>query len=596
MLDSLDLIIFLASIAFTMSAGFMASRSKADSEDYFMAGRSIPWWGVAGSVFGTNVSANHLVGMLGIGFSIGFAQSHYELGAILAILLMAYFFLPVYRRLKITTLSEYLSMRFGPSLGLIYSFTLLVLILVQLAAAFYIGSRTLGILLEDSLLEVSYGWGIITLMIITAGYTMVGGLRAVVITDVIQSVLLLFSGILISFLVFNQPEVGGFFQMLADDRSLPQAEQKMKLFLPSDHPDLPWSGVFTGLMVLHFFFWTNNQYLVQRVLAAKSEREAKVGLLVGAFLKLLVPFFSVAAGVAAATFFKARVPGLDVAPDAAFPILVNMIVPAGIGLIGIITAGLLGAIISSLDSMLNSASTLFTIDIYNKYIQKEKNTYQSVMVGRFFLVGLVLISGLLAFTTYDPQSKDNFFLTLSRQGSYFTPGLVAAFLAGIFFPRTSGKAALICVLSTFPLSFGIELFYDNVLINVDAITAILGENLNFLHRTMLVFLFSLIILFVFADKEPDESYSEYSWQTDGNGSRFLKFGIMMLLAQVIIITFSGIGFVPGILAGFSAFIVAIALGHRYVAKSAGFKNAFFDDRFLASMILGATCAIFAFFA
>ena len=596
MLDSLDLIIFLASIAFTMGAGFMASRSKADSEDYFMAGRSIPWWGVAGSVFGTNVSANHLVGMLGIGFSVGFAQSHYELGAILAILLMAYFFLPVYRRLKITTLSEYLAMRFGPSLGLIYSITLLILILVQLAAAFYIGSRTLGLLLLDSPLEVSYGAGIITLMIITAGYTMIGGLRAVVITDVIQSVLLLFSGLLISFLVFNQPEVGGFFQMLAEDRSLPQAEQKMKLFLPSDHPDLPWSGVFTGLMVLHFFFWTNNQYLVQRVLAAKSEREAKVGLLVGAFLKLLVPFFSVAAGVAAATFFRAKVPGLEVAPDAAFPILVGMIVPAGIGLIGIITAGLLGAIISSLDSMLNSASTLFTIDIYNKYIQKEKNTYQSVLAGRFFLVALVLTSGLLAFTTYDPQSKDNFFLTLSKQGSYFTPGLVAAFLAGIFFPRTSSKAALICVLSSFPLSFGIELLYDNVLINVEGVTALLGDNLNFLHRTMLVFLFSLMILFVFADKEPDEAYSEYSWQADGNGSRFLKFGIMMLLSQVIIITFSGIGFVPGILAGFSSFIVAIALGHRYVAKTAGFRKAFFDDRFLASLILGATCAIFAFFA
>jgi solute:Na+ symporter, SSS family len=596
MLDSLDLIIFLTSIALTMGAGFMASRSQADSEDYFMAGRSIPWWGVAGSVFGTNVSANHLVGMLGIGFSIGFAQSHYELGAILAILLMAYFFLPVYRRLKITTLSEYLSLRFGPSLGLIYSLTLLILILVQLAAAFYIGSRTLGILLEDSLLEVSYGWGIITLMIITAGYTMVGGLRAVVITDVIQSVLLLFSGLLISFLVFNQPEVGGFFQMLAEDKNLPQSDQKMKLFLPSDHPDLPWSGVFTGLMVLHLFFWTNNQYLVQRVLAAKSDSEAKVGLLVGAFLKLLVPFFSVAAGVAAATFFKAKVPGLEVAPDAAFPILVNMIVPAGIGLIGIITAGLLGAIISSLDSMLNSASTLFTIDIFNKYIQKEKNTYQSVLAGRFFLVVLVLVSGLLAFTTYNPQSKANFFLTLSKQGSYFTPGLVAAFLAGIFFRRTSGKAALVCVLSTFPLSLGVELLYDNFLVNYGGITSVLGDNLNFLHRSMIVFILNLFLLFIFADKEANEAYKKYSWQSDGNSSRFLKFGIMMLLSQVIIITLSGIGFVPGILAGFSSFIVAIALGHRYIAKFIGFKNAFFDDRFLATMILGSTCAIFAFFA
>lgn len=596
MLDSIDLVIFLSSVALTMGFGFMVSKGESDSEDYFMAGRSIPWWGVAGSVFGTNVSANHLVGMLGIGFSIGFAQSHYELGAILAILLMAYFFLPVYSKLKITTLSEYLTLRFGEVLGLMYSITLLILIFIQLTAAFYIGSRTLGILLEGSILEVSYGIGIVVLMMITAGYTMVGGLRAVVVTDVIQSVLLLASGLLISVLVFSQPEVGGFFELLAKDRSQVSGEQKMRLFLPSDHPDLPWTGVFSGLMVLHIFFWSNNQYLVQRVLAARSEREAKIGLLTGAFLKLLVPFFSVSSGVAAAYFFRAKFPDMDVAPDDAFPMLVNMIVPAGIGLVGIITAGLLGAIISSLDSMLNSASTLFTIDIYNKYIKKDNSgSGSSVLVGRLFLGFIVLLSGLLAYTTHDPNSKQNFFLTVSRQSSYFTPGIVAAFLAGIFYKSATKKGALICVISTLPFSLGVDWLYSNVLVNFSLIEAALGSDLNFLHRSMIVFLLCYAMLILFSEKEAKPN-AAHMWQSTGNEKVFITIATIVAVLEILFILLSFHQFIPRQVAVVLAFSTPVLLGSYYLGtQSLSGKEKFRDDRFIACLILGLTMSIFAYF-
>ncbi|ACY13077.1 SLC5 family protein [Haliangium ochraceum] len=598
MLGGLDIVLFFLFLGGVMLVGLMSGRHESSSEDYFLAGRKIPWWGVAGSIFGTNVSANHLVGMLGVGFSIGFAQSHYELGAIAAILVLCYFFLPVYRRLGIFTLSEYLGRRFGDSSRLLYTLILVVLIVVQMTAAFYIGSRSLGLLLADTPLELGYLGGVAVLVIITTAYTIFGGLTAVVWTDVMQSLLLLVAGVLVAVLTFAQPEVGGFAAMMARDAALPAAEQKMHLYLPSSHPDLPWTGALTGLIALHVFFWSTNQYLVQRALAAKSLTQARVGALTGGFLKLLIPLFSVAGGVAAAQLFAAR--SVSAAPDEAFPVLVNLVIPAGYGLIGIISAGLIGAIISSIDSMMNSAATLVTVDIYKHRLRPAADDASMVRVGRWVIVAIVGLSTLLAITSYDPDSRDNFFLVVSRQSSYFTPGLIAAFVLGMFYRRANGVGAVLAIACAPVLSLVFELAYDGWLhVYFDEL---LGARLNFMHRVFLTLLASLAVLVVGSRVRPaDPERARYLWvEAAGEQPAPLaavvgKLGLFALIQAALAGLLVTGALPPALLAALSAVLTA-ALFAWHIARYRRPEGLLRDDRVLAAALSSATMfMMFAFY-
>ncbi|MDE0736500.1 MAG: hypothetical protein OSB47_11800, partial [Pirellulaceae bacterium] len=321
-LSTLDYIIFFATLIGAMLVGFIVGRQENTSEDYFLAGRSIRWFGVAGSIFGSNVSANHMIGMLGVGFSIGFAQSHFELGAIAGLLLMCYGFLPVYRKLKVYTLSEFLEHRYDHRSRLMYAIIMVILMaFVQMVPALYIGSRTICELIgndaivtqegpsagtendttetrpqdngDRTVAEISqpnkakrfvnmtyYSWFVIALAVIAASYTILGGLKAVVYTDVIQSVLMLIAGIAVALFTFN--EIGGWGAMIAFDNAA--ASSKMNLYLPTNHPQLPWTGVLTGLMFMHCFYWGTNQFIVQRALAATSDKEARIGIIAAGFL------------------------------------------------------------------------------------------------------------------------------------------------------------------------------------------------------------------------------------------------------------------------------------------------------------------------
>ena len=383
--------------------------------------------------------------MLGIGFSIGFAQSHFELGAIAALMLLAYGFLPIYRKLGLFTLSEYLGRRYDDRSRTLYSVILLVVALVQLTAAFYIGSRSLGLLLYGTVLEIGYVAGVVALALITGAYTIVGGLKAVIYTDVIQSVLLLLSGILIAVLTFAQPEVGGWAGMREHDLARSLADQKMHLYLPSGHPDLPWSGALTGLLILHCFYWSTNQTIVQRALAARSDWDARTGIVVAGFLKLTIPFFAIAGGVAAAQLFEMRMPERVIDPDAATPELIRLVVPMGFGLVGLVMAGLIGAILSSIDSLVNSASTLVTFDLYKKYVRPQATDAECLRVGKWVLAGLLSVSAVLALVTYDPAGAGNFFLRVSSQAGHFTPGLVVAFAFGMFWPGATARGSAVSI-------------------------------------------------------------------------------------------------------------------------------------------------------
>ena len=522
-LTPLDIGIFLTSIALIMGVGLWTGRKEKDTEDFFLAGRGVPWWGVAGSIFGTNVSANHLVGMMGIGYSIGFAQSHFELGAIAALMLLCYVFLPLYRRMGIYTLSEYLGRRYDERSRVMYAIiTLIFIALIHMVVGFYIGSRSMLFLLRGTPLEVSYTTGIMIFALVTACYTIVGGLKAVIWTDVIQSVLLLLAGILVALLVFAQPEVGGLSELMAKDASLPIAEQKFHLYLPPNHPELPWTGVLTGLMILHFFYWGTNQFIVQRALAARSDFDGRMGIVAAGYLKLLIPFFAIAGGIAAGHLFRARVASGALAalpqPDDAFPLLVHLVVPAGYGLTGLITAGLIGAILSSLDSMMNSGATIVTFDFYKRYIRREAGERELLLVGRICIVFLVIISGWLAAVTYTETEGDNFFLRLADQSSHLLPGVLLAFLLGALWRGATATGSFLTILLSPFFSVFIEQAYNHWMVDPPGIAQwvqlTFGSELNFLHRVALTTLFGtalILVVSLLTRHTRDEGTDRYTW-------------------------------------------------------------------------------------
>ena len=487
-----DWLVFGCLTLLLIGGGFWAGRKKKDAEEYFMAGRSLRWWSVAGSIYGANVSLSQIIGMLGIGYSIGFAQSHYEILAIPAILLLCYIFIPVYRRRGVFTLSSYLEHRYDKTARLIYSISIIGIILILLVGGLYIGSRQLGLLFNTGDFHFTYLQGILLIAFISCLLITWGGMSSLVITENIISLLMVSSLILVGWLTLSREEIGGIMGLLHLDKG-PMGQHKMTLYLPSDHKDLPWTGVFSGLLVLQGFFWTTNQFEVQRVLSARSNRDAQMGALLAGLFKLTIPFFSIAAGVAAAYLFKHTWHLEGVKPDDAFLILMSKVVPAGTGLYGWILAGLTAAIFSSIYSMLNAASTLITVDIYREYFYREATDRQMVKAGRWSVIILTAVAAVLAYLTFSPTSTGNFFLDLSRNTSYLKPGIVAVFFWGVI-SRKIHPASAVPVLVLSPiLSAGAEGLYAFISDTFPGVQQYLGTELNFMHRVMLVFIACVLL-------------------------------------------------------------------------------------------------------
>ena len=569
-----DLIVFFGSLVVVMAIGLWASRREETSEDFFLAGRSTPWWGVAGSIFGSNVSANHMVGMMGIGFSVGFAQAHFELGAIVGLMLLCYGFLPVYRRLKVYTLSHYLGARYDERSRLAYSLIMVVLMaVIQMVPALYIGSRSVCVLLggdavsrvavtasaetrgpdssalpaegdgSPSVREPSqagraklnvnpfyYAFFVIALAAVSASYTIWGGLKAVIWTDVIQSVLLLGAGILLAVLTFGQ--IGGWDSMMALDR---QGAGKMHLYLPASHPELPWTGVLTGLMALHCFYWGTNQFIVQRTLSARSDLEARWGIIAAGFLKMLIPFFAIGTGVAAFYLFQTRLPDRTIAPDTAFTELVKLVIPLGTGVVGLIMAGVIGAILSSIDSMMNSAATLVAVDVYKRHVNPKADERRMILVGRLCILFFVVLAALLAIFVLDPNSEQNFFLRIVQYGSYLMPGLLVAFVLGMFWRRSTPAAGFVTILGGIFYSWLVEFAYNSYHLSHPGVSHYFGQELNFFHRVVLVILLCVatqVAVSLTGKRDPDKEKLVWTDLT-GHSSRDLAKVAIGLLVSIL---------------------------------------------------------------
>lgn len=653
-LGTLDYVIFFGTLIAAMAVGMWAGRKEDTSEDYFLAGKGLRWFGVAGSIFGSNVSANHMVGMMGVGFSIGFAQSHFEIGAIGGLLFLCFGFLPVYRKLNLYTLSEYLGKRYDDRSRVCYALIMIIIMAgVQMIPALYIGSRTICELMggeaivsntastelavaappvpaeetigaqlkakpEMNLVSMPhYTTFVIALGLIAGSYTILGGLKAVVYTDIIQSVLMLIVGIGLAILVFSQFSWGE--MVAANEQAVSEGGlDRMSIYLPMNHPQLPWTGVLTGLMFMHCFYWGTNQFIVQRALGAVSDKEARVGIIAAGFLKLLIPFFSIGTGVCA-YFLLAREDGAAavgaIAPDTIFPKLVNLyLAPIGLGLIGLVAAGGIGAILSSIDSMMNSAATIISVDIWKRFVNPQASDKELIVVGKLSIVALMVSAILMALFIMDPNSTSNFFLDIANYQNYLTPGLLVAFILGIFWKRGTGTAAFITIIAGVVLSWVVVKVYDTdlprplyeialgesevsdfhvgqmpaaygsaldihnmtqadfdsfiqqeVLPGISPVHATFGPTLNFFHRVVFVIGLSVLVYIgVSMLEQPDPEKSQHTWTALGghDPARLRHLGLLFAGAVVIfagLAYFTHIQLLTPILAAAFACIVTIAI-------------------------------------
>jgi solute:Na+ symporter, SSS family len=593
-LEWFDIVVVVAVLLFIIVASMYSSLKRKDSEEYFMAGRSLRWWSVAGSIFGTNIHAQQIIGMMGIGYSIGFAQSHYEIWAIPAILVLCYIFIPIYRKKNFFTLSQFLEVRFNANARLVYTVLMVAFIMIQLIGGFYIGSRTLGLLFAGTGYDVGYIQGIFIIATVTVIFTVFGGMESVVVADNILTIIMIMSVLLMGILTYMQPEIGGLSGLLKLDHA---HANKMHLYLPSNHPKLPWSGIFTGLTILNMFYWTTNQYQVQRVLAAQTDRDAKLGAIAAGFLKLIIPFFSIAVGTAAFYLFESRFGTNGIKPDDTFLTLLKTVVPAGYGFIGLILAGLMCAIFSAIYSMMNSVSTMMAFDIFRKYINPTASDKKTVRFGQIVVFFICAIAGVLAFLTFDPNSSDNFFLKLANQTSYIKPGLVVVFFWGVLWKPTNPIAAVIVLAGSPLIGLGCDWLYQNVLVDFDFIKNTFGETFNFLYRVFSIFVigsFLVVFLSKYFNSIGKGKVQEYDLEISlsGIGGTLLRF----LLTQIpfILLTVFQV-FSPQLIATPSA-IVCLLLFLWYLKREKEGIRFYQSDIFYAGLLTASMVWIMYFFA
>ncbi len=463
--STLDFVIFGAYCALILSVGLFVSRDKKghqkNAEDYFLASKSLPWWAIGASLIAANISAEQFIGMSGSGFASGLAIASYEWMAAITLLIVGKYFLPIFIEKGIYTIPEFVEKRFSTQLKTILAiFWIALFIFVNLASVLYLGALAL-----EAIMGVPMIWGVIGLSLFAAAYSLYGGLSAVAWTDVIQVFFLVLGGLFTTYLALNILSDGagwttGFGQLLD------AAPERFHMILDGSNPEysnLPGIWVLIGgLWVANLYYWGFNQYIIQRTLAAKSLKEAQKGIALAAFLKLLIPFIVVIPGIAAyvivndpeimarlgeGALVNTPAPG---ASDKAYPWLLQLL-PSGMK--GIAFAALTAAIVSSLASMLNSTSTIFTMDIYKTYINKNASDKQTVNTGRLTAAVALVIACIMAPLL---GGIDQAFQFIQEYTGVVSPGILAVFVLGLFWKKTTNSGAIFGALLSIPVALGLK--------------------------------------------------------------------------------------------------------------------------------------------
>ncbi|ABC62808.1 sodium/sugar symporter [Erythrobacter litoralis] len=446
-LETTDIVI-IAGYAFALLgiALFVSREPKGhakNTEDYFLAGRALPWWAIGASLIASNISAEQIIGQSGQGYVVGIAIAAYEWQAAIVLIIVAKYFLPIFLRRKIYTMPQFLDQRYGHGVKTLMSvFWVALYIAVNLTTVLWLGGLAVTSLT---------GWGVMSAMAALAGfavlYSLYGGLKAVALTDIIQVVILIIGGIAITWIALDalpadgalagfgmlMQEIPGHFAMILDESN------------PS-YSDLP--GIWTllgGLWVLHFSYWGFNQYIIQRALGAESLGEAQKGLAFAALLKILVPFIVVVPGIAAIMLAQQGLldgQALAERSDRTYGELMSF---APAGLRGLVFAALIAAVVSSLASMMNSISTIFTMDLY-RAAKPEKSEHHYVIVGRVAAFAAMLIALVLARPFIG--GFESGFQTVQEYTGFIAPGIVVVFLLGFFDRKMNTAGAYTALLGS----------------------------------------------------------------------------------------------------------------------------------------------------
>ena len=426
-LSYFDIVAFVAFIATVIGVSLYASRKEDTTEDYFLAGRGLSWWLIGFSLIASNISTEHFVGMAGAGFGkAGLAIASYEWIAAVTLVLVGIFLLPLFLRLGIYTMPEFLEHRYGPVPRAVMAiFIMIAYVGVIIAAVLYSGAIGL-----KAIFGLDMIWGIWLIGILAGAYTIYGGLKAVVWSDLIQGSALLIGGTIVAFIGLSK--LGGLGEFLE------QNKDKLHMVLPSDHPDLPWTALAFGIWIPNFFYWGFNQFITQRTLGAKSLSQGQRGIVFAAFLKLFIPFIVVFPGIMAYQLYRQEIGDNG---DQAYAILIKNILPSGLR--GILFAALFGAVMSSLDSMLNSASTIFTMDLYKRHMNPGASAKALVKVGRIATAIFVVVGCLIAPV---PAKFEGVFKYIQMTWGFITPGIVAVFMFGLIFRGAPSLAATVAMI------------------------------------------------------------------------------------------------------------------------------------------------------
>ena len=554
--STIDIVVFSLYAILILSIGLYVSRQKEgkskSAEDYFLAGKSLPWWAIGASLIAANISAEQFIGMSGSGFALGLAIASYEWMAAITLLVVGKFFLPIFIEKGLYTIPEFIEKRYSSNLKTILAvFWIALFVFVNLTTVLFLGGKALDTIIgsgDGSILLMS----IIGLALFAAAYSLWGGLAAVAWTDVIQVVLLIFGGLLMTyFALSNVTDSGSFVDGLkyiydkAPER-FSMILSKGEIITPNGRDawwDLPGLAVLIGGMwVANLYYWGFNQYIIQRTLAAKSLEEGQKGIVFAAFLKLIIPLIVVLPGIIAYVMNLDPETGQlnmallsnegflgsagNIANDNAAPWLIKNFIP--VGLKGLILAALAAAIVSSLASMINSTSTIFTMDIYKSTINKKADDKQMVKVGR--LTGLValIIAMILA-----PQlgSLGQVFQFIQEYTGVVSPGILAVFLMGLFYKKATNNAAIWGVILSIPIAM-----YFKVAPNgwSDASVFI---NIPFMNQMLVTCIGTLLIIAIisyFEGNDDDPKGIVLSKKLFATSSTFnlAAFGVMLITAML----------------------------------------------------------------
>lgn len=517
MFSAIDSIVFILYGVVIIGLGLFVSRQpkgiEKNANDYFLASKSLPWWAVGASLIAANISAEQFIGMSGSGFKIGLGIATYEWMSALTLVIIAIFFIPIYLKKGVFTMPQFLEQRFDKRVKVVMAiFWLAVFVFINLTSILYLGA-----LAVHNMFGISLFWSVIFLALFAMVYSIYGGLKAVAWTDVVQVFFLVGGGLVVTWVALSKLGDGNFLSGVQN--LFNQAPDKFDLILDKSHPsyiDLPGIGVLIGGMwVANLYYWGCNQYIIQRALAAKSVHEAQKGLIFAGFLKLLLPLIVVIPGIAAFLLAQKGVITID-KPDNAYPVLLNMI-PTGVR--GLAFAALVAAILSSLASMMNSISTIFTMDIYKTYLSNNASEKRLVNVGRISAVLAMIIAVAIAPLL---TNLDQAFQYIQEFTGFISPGALAIFLTGFFYKKATANGALASALGTFVFS---------------ALFKFVLPNVPFLDRMGYVFLICLFIIWLFAkiENKPESPKVIQLDKTMFTTSKGFKWGAAIIVLILIVL-------------------------------------------------------------